>query len=612
MARIPPLFPDLKTVYENGRFFAITPEGKKWGWDSLGLRLSTYAKLPKDLSLRDRIDRAQDKLAENTAHFLTIQYIWTKAFGRPEDSNMYRKILGEARAKAEEEDVDLKSTVKALLFQELAKLDTSTSFTSYIRWGYLHARTSFTQFVFNIIINFFAKRCIKTHLKLLRDFTQAQQQKDDFVSLHTQITKNIDRCLTILNGTYTAITKKAAPSGTIDEMVTQELSTPNSNQGISSDALYTKVADRLIQTTLGSVIGFLTSRLLQLFISPGQIVGSLVQTTSSSAVDTHGYAHNMNLLFLDQLKQIANLLKHPTEGRVSSQPLSEERKRSLSTIINQLMELLNKSECKTVDELTDLVKGRGFWPVIQTRHTENWGISQIMESMVVTVANLLQMLDKNKIDELTLQILEATNHSFLPSPAVSLSEMKRTENEVASTTKKILKLTIDTGIYGALTTDDPCFVSGIPRPLAIGKKLLSTVRFLPSLASPLPIALTAATLSPFYSHTVQEIAANFLKERDIKTLTLPATLFNNKTIDLSSLISKQTVDTVQKLFQEHATPAALYVGLPLLSLYSLYIGVHSRATSRVQQLFRLSIQPNTYLSGLHHLLLIPYVRGIKD
>lgn len=595
-------------LYDERQQWFVGKQSHKQSWDPTPLPFVVPQQSEDHLSLRERVNRQKELLIENTTLFLTIQYIWEKVCKLPSNHALYRKILGDAKRRAEDEEVSVNASVRFFLLKEVAKLNHSTSFFSYMQWAFLHFRASLVHFLFNRIIKYYANTSITTHLNCFQHYIKSQKEKDDFLTLRTDILHNMERCLTILGGSYTTVTKIRAPFGTIEEMVADELKTAPSNCGRTSKALYKEVSDSIIQTTLGGKIqGMIASCLLQLFIAPEAIVESLVTATARSAKDNRGYSHSMNLFFLDQLKQIAEILRRPRRSAEYSEPLSKERERQFSILIHQLMELLDKSNCKTVEELSLLVKGRGFWPAVQTRHLENWAISLVMEEMIASVSSLLQLVNEDKIDQLTWQLLKITNRSFLPETEVSVYQMKKTEDAVADTTKKILKLTIDKGISGALTSSDPCFGSFfLPRPIALGKKCFSSVRFLPNFFKPIPLSIMSCIAATFHYTSAAKIIVEFSKTHQFDKIPLYFA-----TIELSSLFSEKTMDKIKDLFQSHALATSLSIGIPLLGFYWVYSAIHSRASARVKQLFWLSIQPNTYRCGLHHLLLIPYVSQVR-
>ncbi|MEN9344500.1 MAG: hypothetical protein RLZZ453_1287 [Chlamydiota bacterium] len=598
---------DIQLKYHTlqGYYGARTTDGRCVPIDSAKISLASRFPTLVPCSLPKKIRREKDRLIENISLFLTIQYIWQNTCLQPSNTALYRELLQKAKL----EQLPFSYAVKSHLIKQIGSLYPVKNPLHYVQWLWTRLKTDFLFFFFTRVIKYFASKGISYHLNALDEYIKMAQKKDDLISLRTELISNVNRCLTIFSGAYTAITKKLNTSGSINEMVALELTNPDSNQGLSSQRLYQKTAMTIIQRTLGRFYGFIAATILGWFISPAQIVETLVATASGSALDNRGYSYRMNLFFLDQLRQIAHALKYPSTDQRETDPLSGERQRQLSTVITQLLDVLNKSECQSIDELSWLIEQKGFWPAVQLRHLEKWGVSQVMESIAVTIASLLQILNEEKLQDLTYQTLRLSNNAFYPTPNVSVRQMKKSEYDVSYMTKQILKSTIDRGIYGALTNQEPWLGSYyLPNPIVIGKKLLSTVRFIPSLMTPRKLTIGTFLATPFLSHTAANHVLKVARYYKFSSLTLPYPLFGITSINLENLLSKETVNTVQTFLKDHATFAGLYVSLPLLSLYGVYWVVHARAINRVQALFRLSTQPNAYLCFLHHLLLLPYLK----
>ena len=479
-----------KYFYENGRLFTTTPDGRAFEQGSIGLlRSNIVTVLPSSkITLKEKIDEEKDLLIQNTTHFLTIQYLFEKSYEQPaQPSNylLYTQMLEKAKIQATRSFTTMDQTglsekekkarlsgitenaLKQIFFDKIAeiqakkiqalkakKIDDSerplASFYSKVvanahifsvkANGWLSDfKAGVIYYIFNRVIQYYVKLSIYTHIRMLTDYKQKisndEIKKEDFKN---ELINNLNGCLTILNGAYTTITKKA-PTGAIPVMVAKELTREEANQGRSSEILYKQFATTLIVSTLGKHRGSIASWAIQKFISPGIIVESLIQTIAGSAKDNKGYSHAINSLILDQLNQIKKLLNEKPGPTNIATPISKERQRQLSTIIQQLLELLHKSECSTVDELRTVVNRTKKHSDLETNY-----IPLLMETLALQVSELLEShVNENRIDELTLQVLKLTNDSFMPMKIVTEKEMNETEKKVKTTRDEVLDMFID-------------------------------------------------------------------------------------------------------------------------------------------------------------------------
>jgi hypothetical protein len=300
------------------------------------------------------------------------------------------------------------------------------------------------------------------------DSYQEKIKGDNYALLKNELINNLDNSLTVLNGTYTAITHKRIPPGRIQESVAHELRSTEGNLGVSSEELYGLFAKTVIVSTLGQLKGTFAFWALG-WCHPAAIVDSLVQTAAASVQDDQGYSHAIKSFLIEQLSQVEELLDHPTAPS-DHPPISEERARRLSMIIRQLLELLYKSECATVDDLSRLV--RDGTESTKRRRLEVYGLALLMNTIVLVVSDLIETnVNEERIEQLTFQALKSGNEAFFPV-AVEESERKATEEKLKSTVKRVLSKIIDTGIdRGFCNTESPWGPYYLPNPLVIGKKI---------------------------------------------------------------------------------------------------------------------------------------------
>jgi len=503
-------------------------------------------------------------------------------------------------------------------------------------------------YIFNRVIQFNVKSLISTHIKMFDDYSN-KMNLDKYCSFKNDVINNLSRCLTSLNAAYTEITTETtrkAGTGTLLDRVTEELCKESYNQRMTAETLYQEFAKTLIISTLGQLKGSLASRALQWFIKPGEIVGSLVQAIAGSSKDNQGYSHVVKTLLLEQLNKFEELLKNPKPSP-GSRPISENKQQELAGVISQLIELLDKSQCQTVDQLTRVVNNTGFPLTVLSRHLETLFMSQWMNSLALLISDLIDSHSNPlKIYSLILKLFTVTNEAFLPPVKVlTEAEMQKTEKQVNEATKRIIDLSINGVTNDLISQNINDLINQGINGLAQGINILinksakhseaeATINS-ESLSDPSAQPPQVNFKTPLLQTLQNGTPSSWMFIRMVQKIKILYSMFRACSEPISTLgtvwedkealmqiakpighkVTNQALDTAVTalpFLRDTVVPLLRDTVVPFLcDAATKTPRIHSTAIERVNALYKIITERNVYLCALHHLVLIPYVEAMK-
>ncbi len=383
----------------------------------------------------------KNKLVGNLTKFLTMKHIYEDVCGlKSSDELFYTRLLTDSRKKGiEAPDDELKN-----LFFEKLKDDNVSVFMRI--WAHLQ------YFFFGQIVKSNVQKASDIYFKEVFNYIK-QHTGEHFSSLRNETTSNFTRYLSILGGAYKTIANNPQSTGRIEDMIKTELEKKEANLGLSSEELYLKFSEIVINKTLGTGIsGWLGKKFIK---NPEEIVRAIVDKSTDSIRDAQGYTHALNSVILEQLEEIWKLLRteisqqNDPASKKQSNPdskLSELKKSELSALVKNLFEILSKSKCQTTDELDKLLKGE-LWSDKANKAIDDFFIQDVIEKVTNLLAVCVQSLAEEKqLQKLTYKFASLVNRTFEMGQEVTVKQMQDEEHRIAELSNQILRFAINNAV----------------------------------------------------------------------------------------------------------------------------------------------------------------------
>jgi hypothetical protein len=393
---------------------------------------------PQSQDWKSLAQAEKNKLVHNIANFLTIKHILEDVCKlQPTDERFYFHLIAEARKKGSGSELELKK----LFFEELDRRKVNFVTRMYAQIQYLF---------YGRIVTYYTVKASTIYFRDIFKFID-QQKAENFDTLRNQVSTNLTRYLTILGGAYKTVANIPVPTGTLDEMVRTELEKKKANLGFTTKELYSELAQTVLKkATESAVIAWGVRKWIG---NPASIVRAIVDKATGSLHDKRGYTHALNSVIREQLDEVWKLLQAAeTNGENSTlnATISEGQKAQLSALVKNLFEILHKTQCGTIDELSDLIQGKLLGAKIN-QVIDGLFIEEVLEKVTNILAVAFQSLVKeDQLQKLIYKFANLVNRSFEIDEEVSEEKMQDEERKVSNRCEQILRLTINSAIQEKL------------------------------------------------------------------------------------------------------------------------------------------------------------------
>jgi hypothetical protein len=399
--------------------------------------MDTAPREPENQNWEALAEGEKNKLVDNSTKFLTIKHIYEDICHlKPTDERFYMRLLKKANAV---KDGDTDAELKKLFFEELEEKKIGIVKRLYARIQY---------FFYNSIVKKYTTLATDVYFKEIFNYIR-RHKVENFDTFRNQITTNFTRYLTILGGAYEKVAENPSPTGTLNEMLQQELAKKESNLGFDPKELYLELAQIVLQKTLGKgFIGWLGKKFIG---NPEEIVRSIIDKSLGSMQDARGYTHALNSVIREQLEEIWKLLqdnyaRKQNNSTTETPELSNVKRSELSALVKNLFEILRKSKCQTKDELRDLIKGKLLSSKVN-QAIDDLFIEEVIEKVTNLLAFSVQSLVKeDQLQKLTYKFANLVNRTFEVGEEVTLQQMQDEERKIAKLSGQILRLAVNTAV----------------------------------------------------------------------------------------------------------------------------------------------------------------------
>jgi hypothetical protein len=401
-------------------------------------------KEPENQHWESLANTEKNKFFENMGDLLTVQTVFEKVCGKPSNNKFYLSILSEARKKGK----DSKSELKRLFFQALDK--ENIGFFTKIFAQILY-------YFYGEVINKFATEASNIYFKEIFQYIKAHKA-EEFTTLRNQITTNFTRYLTILGSAYENIAKQPA-TGTLEEMLREELEKKESNLGFETKELYIEFMLSVLKKPLNlnfiprffpSFISKFFSNTLswvvgKLIGNPEQIVRAVIDKTAESLQDTRGYTHALNTVIHEQLSKIWKMLQvndlNDQNGRTKiSLEMSDIKKDQLAKLVKNLFEVLRKTQCHTIAELRESCTSNRPSDHVNKAIDDLFIDDVVKEVSYLLAVSIQSFTEKDQLEKLTYDLARLANRTFeIDEDKITLDALNRQEREISALYEKILR-----------------------------------------------------------------------------------------------------------------------------------------------------------------------------
>lgn len=373
----------------------------------------------------------KDKLIGNLANFLTLKHIYESVCNlKPLDEKLYLTLLMEANHSGAE---DIGEELKRLFFLELERHNLSF---------FTRLNAQFQYYLFGKIVKKYTQKAVTLYFEEICSYIE-KNKGNKFETLRETETKNLLRYLTILGRTYERVSLNPQPEGTIDEMLQKELQKEESNLGFNISDLYGDFAKQILKKATGS--GISAWFIKKFFVkNPQELVRVVIDKTVGTLQDSGGYA--MNCVISDQLKEIWTQLSKETTSSLASVEFTDSQKIQLSQLVENLFEILRKTQCRTLDELRNLVKGKLLSAKLDQTF-EAVFIEKVIERVTMLIALAMQSLaEENQLYKLTYKFVNLANQSFEQGEGVTLEKRREAQRSIDQLSTQILRYSISAAV----------------------------------------------------------------------------------------------------------------------------------------------------------------------
>ncbi len=378
------------------------------------------------------IEQEKNTFVRNTTNFLLLKHLYERTIGKAADDQFYKTILYQAKTQPNPDNYIKESFFKLL---KDAKINVFKRFFIRIQW-----------LLFSKVINYAIKNAYDSHVKEALEYID-KNQATNFSNLKNLLIENTGRTLTVMNSIYDKLPSKPA-TNTIPKMLDQEISKPENNLGTSAEQLHSK----FIKIELTKSLGWFLAFLAQPFLS-GAIIDNLINTSSSSVLNTDGYAHALNTVLVQELEKVFQKLQdHKTKEKdlTLTNSLSAQNKHELTGLVKSLLEILPKSQASTLEELRETVNNSSWKSKIDAA-VSPFLIDPIIEETVKLIEVVAgSFAHKNSLNKIVWNLITLANQSFDPNVILSPQAYKNKEEELDHITDKIIKLAINEVIDNGL------------------------------------------------------------------------------------------------------------------------------------------------------------------
>ncbi len=244
-------------------------------------------------------------------------------------------------------------------------------------------------------------------------------------------------------------------NGVIEEMVSKELETKEANLGFDTKQLYVRLAKTVLKKTR---FGFLAWRPIawivrKIFGTPESIVQSIVDKATGSMADESGYTPALYTVVCDQLDEIWEKLK--TGGnQENSIEISDTKKSQLTGLVKNLLDVLRRTKCQTIDDLKKVVNNTSFSETIKGT-LEGFILQDVLEKVTTILASTTQsLIGADPLNKLTYKFASIANRAFEgKSPSQSeetqgkhLKTPHEMELKIAQRTEQILRFAVNAAV----------------------------------------------------------------------------------------------------------------------------------------------------------------------
>ncbi len=377
----------------------------------------------------------KDLLVGNVVGHLTLQFVYETLCGlKPPTNQFYLEMLTQSRTVAvkgsSEKGID-DAKLKDFLFKALEKKQVSL----FSVW-----KAMLFYWIYQSVVKTYLSSASSGYFEEIFKYIE-NQKSDDYNTLRNKVATNLSRYLTILGYSYKAVAKRNSASGTIDEMIGEELEKKEANMGFTTKQLYGEVVRDILQKAIGSSI--FAWLIQQLFGSQFERISGLIETSVNSMRDSRGYTHAFNTIVRTQLVDILKIIEDPkTQEKASDPKFSQLRKEEISSLVENFHEVLNYTNCRTPKELKRLIDDK----LMSARLTEvfdNLFMRNVLDQVSTFLASTFEsLIEKNQLEKTTFEAARLMNQTFELSKPASAKEIEEEEAQISELSSQILKTSV--------------------------------------------------------------------------------------------------------------------------------------------------------------------------
>jgi len=428
------------------------------------------------------IESEKQDFIRNTGSFLALKVLYESKFVCgliPPDENFYFRMLEESRKGSPAES---KSALKTLFF---TKLDQAHTEKKILLTTKLVAK--FLYLFLAPLTNFFIK-CFSD--RLIGDLKTTV--KNGLSGGGNDIIKNFTRYLEVLSSTFERVAYEKNVSMLLPESIEKELKKNFANRGMDPTKLYKAVSKKasekyapklewsrgittwiekkkylptsfpkrlanLIFVIASSILRVFTffpeklvnaglKQILRLIMVKNDIVGAIIEKSTSSLKNEDGYTHALNCVIYEQLSKILDLMKKAfadsSESFLLEDNLSMAKKKEFTTLVKNLFEVLPKGKCANRKELKDLIERTS--PTVLIKETiDDFMVKDTVESSIrmIKIAHD-SLMQKDQLEQQILNFLFMCNKSYKVGAKIPPHEFQAMEKGINDLSDKILTLAI--------------------------------------------------------------------------------------------------------------------------------------------------------------------------
>lgn len=457
--------------------------------NSLGLIGNNLKKMKDDTTeltteRRDyafHIEIEKKAFIQNTANFATLNCVYGSKFlcGMHPKDDFYYELLEEAR------NGDSPRALRRAFFEKIDQAHAAGEISFFRK---ILSKTAYR--VISPVMLFFVDRFGARVIGCLHE-----NMEQHFKSVVDGSIENMTRYLAVLGNSFRRVAYQTENVDAIPKMIERDLERPGSNCDYTLDQLYKsftkKVIDRFsprLEWTFlfkrwidkykfdssapfkrgfnfvldclsipslfllwipEKVVNYLVSSIVKRILVHNEIVKTMVDKCSSSAIDQNGYMHALNSVLNDQLEKILNLMKEAlSEKKAHSKEIltdkeSEDKKEHFTALIKNLFEVLGKSKCASQNELREVFENKPLSERIEDLTIGN-AVKTAMELIKIAIDSVLE---KDQMNKRMLEFMSLVNQTYQVGAKITPEKSKAVETQIKDKCDKIIHAAIDMALY---------------------------------------------------------------------------------------------------------------------------------------------------------------------